>query len=63
MRITEAARYLGVSINTLKAMSDSGKIICHRTGGGHRRYHKEYLDRFLGVTPAKAQTPEKEGEL
>jgi len=33
MRITEAARYLGVSINTLKAMSDSGKIICHRTGG------------------------------
>ena len=30
MRVTEAARYIGVSVNTLKAMSDSGKIICHR---------------------------------
>jgi putative resolvase len=59
VRVTEAARYIGVSVNTLKAMSDSGKIICHRTSGGHRRYHKEYLDRFMGVTPARALFEDK----
>ena len=34
MRITEASEYLGVSINTLKHMADSGQIRSYKTNGG-----------------------------
>lgn len=49
MRITEASEYLGVSINTLKAMADSGQIKSYKTNGGHRRFKREALDSFMGV--------------
>jgi len=49
MRITEASEYLGVSINTLKAMADTGQIKCYKTNGGHRRFKREVLDEFTGV--------------
>ena len=48
MRITEAAHYLGISINTLKQMADSGKIKAYKTTGGHRRFKREALDSFMG---------------
>lgn len=49
MRITEASEYLGVSINTLKHMADSGQIRSYKTNGGHRRFKREVLDEFTGV--------------
>lgn len=54
MRITEASEYLGVSINTLKAMADTGQIKCYKTNGGHRRFKREVLDEFTGVERKKA---------
>ena len=54
MRITEASEYLGVSINTLKHMADSGQIKCYKTNGGHRRFKREVLDEFTGVERKKA---------
>jgi len=51
MKIQEAANYIGVSVNTLKAMAEKGTIVCHKTAGGHRRFQREYLDLFMGVRP------------
>lgn len=41
--ITEAAKFLGVDISTLRRWEDSGKIKPERTPGGHRRYDKDML--------------------
>jgi len=51
MRITESAKYLGISINTLKAMADAGKIKSYKTTGGHRRFNRDVLDEFMGIEP------------
>ena len=37
MAITEAAKFLGVDISTLRRWEDEGKIKPERTRGGHRR--------------------------
>lgn len=41
--ITEAAKFLGVDISTLRRWEDAGKIKPERTPGGHRRYDKDML--------------------
>jgi excisionase family DNA binding protein len=38
IRISEAAKLMGVSIDTLRNWEASGKLIPYRTAGGHRRY-------------------------
>lgn len=43
MAITEAAKFLGVDISTLRRWEDAGKIKSERTKGGHRRYDKDEL--------------------
>ena len=43
MAITEAAKFLGVDISTLRRWEDEGKIKPERTRGGHRRYDKDEL--------------------
>jgi excisionase family DNA binding protein len=43
----QAARYLGISLNTLYRMEKGGLINPFRTPGGHRRYSVEILDRYL----------------
>ena len=40
LRLSEAADLLGVSLNTLRRWSDSGKLPCYRSPGGHRRYRR-----------------------
>ena len=66
--ISEAAKYLGVSPDTLRRWEKAGKISApKRTAGGARRYSKELLDQILGagkeekISPPKkkAQTPAK----
>jgi putative resolvase len=47
LKAREAARYLGVSLNTLYRMEQKGHLNPFRTPGGHRRYSLEMLDRYL----------------
>ena len=56
LKTTEASKYLGVSINTLKTLSNRLKLKSFRTDGGHRRFMQEDLDLFMGKI---AEVPEK----
>ena len=44
---SEAARYLGVSLATVRRWTDAGHIACYRTPGGQRRFSREQLDAFV----------------
>lgn len=62
--ISEAAKYLGVSPDTLRRWEKAGKISApKRTAGGARRYSKELLDQILGagkeekISPPKKKAP------
>lgn len=47
--ISEAAKYVGVSPDTLRRWEKARKISAPtRTAGGARRYSKELLDQILG---------------
>jgi len=43
----EAAKILGVNISTIKRWTDSGKLDCVKTPGGHRKFEMQHLARFL----------------
>lgn len=44
---SQAARYLGVSLATIRRWTDAGHVACYRTPGGQRRFSKEQLDGFV----------------
>jgi excisionase family DNA binding protein len=44
---SQAARYLGVSLATIRRWTDSGHISCYRTPGGQRRFARAQLDDFI----------------
>jgi excisionase family DNA binding protein len=44
---SQAARYLGVSLATIRRWTDAGHISCYRTPGGQRRFTREQLDVFM----------------
>jgi excisionase family DNA binding protein len=44
---SQAARYLGVSLATVRRWTDAGHISCYRTPGGQRRFSREQLDEFV----------------
>ncbi len=44
---SQAARYLGVSLATIRRWTDAGHISCYRTPGGQRRFSREQLDVFV----------------
>jgi excisionase family DNA binding protein len=44
---SQAARYLGVSLATIRRWTDAGHIGCFRTPGGQRRFAREQLDAFI----------------
>lgn len=50
--VSEAARFLGVSADTLRNWKERGKITPERTKGGSRRYYLKQLRQFLA--PARA---------
>jgi putative resolvase len=54
--ISEAARILGVSVDTLRRWEAAGKIQVERTPGGHRRYD---LDQILGLARNRPPDPSK----
>jgi excisionase family DNA binding protein len=45
---SQAARYLGVSLATVRRWTDAGHISCYRTPGGQRRFSRAQLDDFIG---------------
>lgn len=45
----EAARIAGVGTTSVKRWADSNLLRCIRTAGGHRRFRREELDRFLST--------------
>ena len=44
---SEAARYLGVSLATVRRWSNAGHLPGSRTPGGQRRFSRAQLDQFL----------------
>jgi excisionase family DNA binding protein len=44
---SQAARYLGVSLATIRRWTDAGYVSCYRTPGGQRRFAREQLDSFV----------------
>jgi excisionase family DNA binding protein len=44
---SQAARYLGVSLATIRRWTDAGHVSCYRTPGGQRRFSRDQLDSFL----------------
>jgi len=46
---SQAARYLGVSLATIRRWTDAGHVSCYRTPGGQRRFSREQLDDFIAT--------------
>jgi excisionase family DNA binding protein len=44
---SQAARYLGVSLATIRRWTDAGHVSCYRTPGGQRRFSRVQLDDFI----------------
>src|ERR687894_2294383 len=62
LTLGQAAKYLGVAQSTMRKWSDLGRVSAFYTPGGHRRYRRSDLDRFLdrsgpGATAAQADGP------
>jgi len=57
LRLGEAAAELGVSLNTLRRWSDSGKLTCYRSPGGHRRYRRGDVEALLRAEDATGIAP------
>src|SRR6266513_3929010 len=47
LTLGQAAKYLGVAQSTIRKWSDHGRVPAFYTPGGHRRYKRGDLDRFL----------------
>lgn len=54
---SQAARYLGVSLATIRRWADAGYISCYRTPGSQRRFSRRQLDEFI----SSLQTPSHNG--
>ena len=52
MTTQEVARRAGVGATAVKRWTDAGLIACVRTAGGHRRFARSEVERFLGAHPA-----------
>lgn len=55
-RIGQAARLLGVSVDTLRRWADDGRVATRRTGGGHRVVDGEDLARVAAELSAEHPT-------
>ena len=49
VKIADAARIVGVSLNTLRSWGESGKVpVCRNPANGYRLFRKKDLEAFLG---------------
>jgi excisionase family DNA binding protein len=56
---SQAARYLGVSLATIRRWTDAGYLAGYRTPGGQRRFSREQLDGFVESLQRTDQTPQR----
>ena len=54
-KIGEVAELLGISVDTVRRLADSGKLATVRTAGGQRVIDGRQLARFMAKTPAEAK--------
>lgn len=54
---SQAARYLGVSLATIRRWNDAGYLPSYRTPGGQRRFSREQLDGFIDSLQRSDETP------
>jgi excisionase family DNA binding protein len=47
LTLGQAARFLGVAQSTIRKWSDQGRVPAFYTPGGHRRYRRNDLEKFL----------------
>ncbi|HZQ15348.1 MAG TPA: response regulator [Gaiellaceae bacterium] len=47
LTLGQAAKFLGVAQSTIRKWSDQGRVPAFYTPGGHRRYRRRDLERFL----------------
>lgn len=47
MSTSDAARIMGVGTTSVKRWADTGLLDCVRTAGGHRRFTRDALERFI----------------
>lgn len=57
MRIGEAARVLGVSVDTVRRLADSGRLGTVKTPGGRRLFDAEELARFAAEQMPRVSLP------
>jgi excisionase family DNA binding protein len=53
---SQAARYLGVSLATIRRWTDAGYLTGYRTPGGQRRFSREQLDGFIDSLQRTGET-------
>jgi excisionase family DNA binding protein len=65
LTLGQAAKYLGVAQSTMRKWSDLGRVSAFYTPGGHRRYRRSDLDRFLDSSGpgSPASSPSGSGPL
>jgi excisionase family DNA binding protein len=59
---SQAARYLGVSLATVRRWTDAGYLTCYRTPGGQRRFSREQLDGFIDSLHRTEGAPSRSDE-
>ncbi len=57
---SQAARYLGVSLATIRRWTDAGYLAGYRTPGGQRRFSREQLDGFIDSLHRTDETPKRQ---
>jgi excisionase family DNA binding protein len=59
---SQAARYLGVSLATIRRWTDAGYLSGYRTPGGQRRFSRAQLDGFVeSLHRTDETTPKRQG--
>jgi excisionase family DNA binding protein len=59
---SQAARYLGVSLATIRRWTDAGYLAGYRTPGGQRRFSREQLDGFIESLQRTDQKPQQSNQ-
>lgn len=60
---SQAARYLGVSLATIRRWTDAGYLSGYRTPGGQRRFSREQLDGFVNSLHRTDEAPKRQTQV
>lgn len=62
MTLGEAAKYLGVAQSTVRKWADAERVETFKTPGGHRRFRRDDLDRFMQGASGEQLPPSRRGD-